>query len=37
MISIMRKTDKSSNGYIDIECEKPKALVYWGAFMNRPK
>jgi hypothetical protein len=37
MVTIIGKTGKSNNGYIDIEHKKAERLVYWQAFINRPK
>jgi len=37
MVTIIRKVEKSSNGYIDIEYKKVEGLAYWQAFKSRPR
>lgn len=37
MVSMIRKTRKSNNGYIDVEDKKVEGLMYWQGFINRPK
>ena len=37
MVTIIKKTGKNNNGYIDIEHKRAEALEYWQTFINRPK
>lgn len=37
MVSVVRKTEKTYNGNMNVELKKAPVFVYWQAFMNRPK